>query len=117
MESYQALRAELGAIFVRQPRAHWLKRLVDADVPFAPIYGVDEVSSDPQVQAMDLFYQLRHPKAEATPALKRPVLVDGKTDYESATPPPLLGEHTEELLRSLQYTDAQIGKLKDTKVV
>ena len=117
IENYHVLRAELAAIFVTRPRAHWLSRLDEVDTPFAPIYTVDEVVSDPQVKAMDLLHELRHPSAEATPALKRPVLIDGDDGHEGAYAPPLLGEHTPEILGSLDYTADQIAKLKEAGVV
>ncbi len=117
IENYGALRDELSARFRTQPRTYWLKRLAEVDLPFAPIYDSSEIGDDPQVQAMGLWHDLKHPKAEATPALKRPVMINGTRDEAHATPPPLLGEHTEEILGSLGYTGEQIAALKTAQII
>lgn len=117
IENYQALRAELAAIFIKHPRVHWTQRLDNADVPFAPVYTVDEVVTDPQVQAMGLIHELQHPSAGITPALRRPVLIDGDAGQREAFAPPVLGEHTDEILAGLGYSGARIAELRQAGII
>lgn len=119
VENYEVLRAELATIFSRRPRSHWMAVLADNGVPFSPIYKFDEVAFDPQVQHMELFYELKHtnPKADPTTMLKRAVRIDGQTDFEHAYAPPLLGEHTSDVLKGLGYSDSDIDSLEKAKVI
>ena len=119
IENYELLRAELSAIFSRRPRAYWLEVLTANDIPNAPIYTFDEHASDPQVKHLGLLYELKHknPKADPTTMLKRAVLIDGQTGFEDAVAPPLLGEHTFEVLKSYGYSDADLEKLATAAII
>jgi len=117
IENHGALRDELAKRFVQHPRSHWVRQFADAEVPFAPIYDASEVGEDLQVKAMGLWHQLQHPSGEVTPALKRPVLINGSRDEDHASAPPVLGEHNQEILNSLGYSDAQIAGLKADQVI
>ena len=119
IQNYELLRAELMAIFSRKPRTWWLERLTAHDIPNGPIYTFDEPAADPQVQHLGLFYELRHknPKADPTMMLKRAVLVDGETGYEEAVAPPLLGEHTLDVLKAHGYDDATLERLLAASVI
>ncbi len=119
IENYELLRAELSAIFSRRPRDHWLKVLTANDIPNAPIYTFDEPASDPQVKHLGLFYELKHknPKADPTTMLKRPVWIDGQTGHEDALAPPLLGEHTFEVLKRHGYSDSDLEKLTKSAII
>jgi len=117
IRNYEILRVVLGEIFARQSRSHWMNALAEHGVPFSPIYGFDEVASDPQVAHMDLFHELQHPRGPATTALKRPVRIDGQTGFEQAYAPPLLGEHTREVLQSIGYSGIQMDELEKSGVI
>jgi formyl-CoA transferase len=114
---YEDLRLELTARFARQPRAYWLAQLEANDVPFAPIYGIDEVQHDAQVEFMRIFREVVHPTEGPSPMIQRPVRYDGDTGAETATAPPVLGEHVDEVLRGLGYAPDEIAKLRADKIV
>ena len=93
------LASRIEAITATQPRAHWLQLFDANSIPCGPINDYAQVFQDPQVIARELVVDVTHPTLGAIKALGSPIKL-------SATPPdvrrraPLLGEHTEEVLRS-----------------
>ena len=61
VRNYAVLRDALGQRFATRPRSEWMQRLEKADVPFAPVYQVDEAVQDPQVVANGTICELTHP--------------------------------------------------------
>jgi crotonobetainyl-CoA:carnitine CoA-transferase CaiB-like acyl-CoA transferase len=59
VRNYAELGAELRASFAKWPRAEWIARLERCDVPFAPVYEIDELQDDPQVGVLSPFVDLR----------------------------------------------------------
>jgi len=113
---YQAACAALAGAFARRERAYWLPRLEANDVPFAPIHAIPDVLEDPQVQHLGSFYDRSHPTQGRQRALHRPVTMDGRRE-EQLHPPPLLGEHTDEVLKEIGYDAAGIAALRGNGVV
>ena len=97
VDNYNALRLELKAIAERKPRAYWVVRFEENDVPYAPINDVDEALADPHIKALGTFYTVRHPQEGDVVSIRRPVLIDGERAVADL-PPPVLGEHTAEIL-------------------
>jgi crotonobetainyl-CoA:carnitine CoA-transferase CaiB-like acyl-CoA transferase len=90
------LIAVLRPIFLRHDRAEWCRRLEANDVPHAPMYTTAEVPDDPQARHLQLFVQAEHPVTGTFRTVRSPVSFDGQRPLQ-VTPPPLLGEHNEEL--------------------
>lgn len=90
---YEALKAELAAVFKTRPRAEWCRRLEAEDVPHAPIWSVDEVIEDPQVRHLGTFHDMPHSKLGTVTSIQRPVLIDGERGPDPV-PAPTLGEHS-----------------------
>jgi crotonobetainyl-CoA:carnitine CoA-transferase CaiB-like acyl-CoA transferase len=98
--NYRALQAELATTFATRARDEWAARLERGDVPYAPVLNVDEVMQDPQVKHLGTFYSVRHPTEGEVLGIHPPVWFDGARPGEVAAPP-VLGEHTEEILAEL----------------
>ena len=94
---YLELRALLAAHVATQPRAYWLERLERADVPYASVNDIAEVLDDPQVAALDTMVTLEHSTHGSLQAVRSPLHIDGER-LTPDRPPPMLGEHTAELL-------------------
>jgi crotonobetainyl-CoA:carnitine CoA-transferase CaiB-like acyl-CoA transferase len=114
--NYKALWAELGATFATRTRGDWAQRLEAEDVPYAPVLNVQEVIDDPQVQHLGTFYQVRHPSEGEVWGVYPPLRFDGERP-SAMTAPPVLGEHTDEVLRELGFAAQEIAELRTRKVV
>jgi formyl-CoA transferase len=101
MEHYFEIQEIAAEIIVGAPRDHWAQVFTEQDVPFAPIYRIEEVEDDPQVQHLQSFIDLDHPTEGRVRTISRPVLIDGSRADQPRRAPPILGEHTEEILREL----------------
>ncbi len=83
-----------------------------AGVPFGPINTLDEVFADPQVRARGMRLELDHPSAGSVPLVGSPIRYSDST-LEFERPPPLLGEHTAEVLQGvLGLDDGAIERLR-----
>ena len=78
-------------------RDHWLAELEAAGVPAGPINTLDQVYQDPQVQAREMRRELPHPTAGTVPMAASPLKFSG-SPVQYRRPPPLLGEHTRQIL-------------------
>ena len=96
----EALIELLGERFARRPRAQWCERLQAADVPHAPMYDTSEALEDPQAKHLELATSALHPVMGLFRTVRSPVSFDGERALE-VRPPPTLGEHNDEIRRSL----------------
>ena len=99
-----AHRAELVAIlqerFAAEPQNIWLERFRNAAIPAAPINTAAEALRDPQALARGVIVQIEHPALRQARSIANPVrFSDMPASYR--LPPPMLGEHNEEILRDL----------------
>lgn len=98
----------LQDLFGQKPAEEWLKLLAEQDIPAAAIRTVGEAFRDPQVLSRGLMVEIEHPTLKMARSIANPVRMSG-TPVSYRLPPPLLGEHTSEILRSLNYSDEQIA--------
>ena len=106
----------LERIFVTRDAEFWLERLRAADIPCGPINEVDEALNDPQLLARGMIVELMHPAAGPVRSLGNPVhLADTPVGYR--LPPPMLGQHTGEVLAELGYAADEIGRLRKEEAI
>jgi crotonobetainyl-CoA:carnitine CoA-transferase CaiB-like acyl-CoA transferase len=104
---YEALRVELDARFSRQPLAHWMERLQQNDVPYAPINRIDDVVDDPQVEHLGLVVPVESPHGGASAV--RPAVQFGGIRARSVRAAPLLDEHGASIRAAIARGDAWPG--------
>jgi len=106
----------LDAIFASQSRAHWLAALKKAGVPAGSINTVPEVFEDPQVVHRGMLRRLPHPAAGSMPQVMNPLRFDSSALRADAAPP-LLGQHTADVLAELGLSAEQIQDYRDRKII
>ncbi len=105
----------LEGIFASRPGAHWITVLRKHGVPVGPVYRISEIVRDPQVLARGSLLAMSHPKAGDMRAFAVPF--KALEERGAHVPPPLLGEHTDEVLASLGYSRQRIDELRRSGVI
>jgi formyl-CoA transferase len=106
-----ALNAALERYFVQRSSADWVEQLNVAGVPCGPIYRIDQVFKDPQVEHLGIVQGM-----ESLRVVGQPMTL-GRTPSGLAAAPPGRGQHTAEVLREVGFSDAEIEALQKAKVV
>ena len=97
--------------------AEWIDALERAGVPCGPINDLAQVFADPQVQARGLRFELPHALAGSVPQVASPIRLSA-TPIQHRNAPPLLGEHTEQVLQQwLGMSAEQIAGLRAAGVL
>ncbi len=114
-------RAELVPVLTEimktRAKADWLGALEAAKVPCGAINNLAEVFADPHIQARGMVTHWKHPLRGDLPLVSSPLKLE-KTPVRTDLPPPLLGEHTEQVLQQLLDCDAKrMHQLRDQGVI
>jgi crotonobetainyl-CoA:carnitine CoA-transferase CaiB-like acyl-CoA transferase len=112
VENRAELTRLLQGVFAKRPTREWVEILESAGIPNGPINDVAQVFEEPQVKARGIRVEMDHPVAGKLPTVASPMRFSA-TPVEYKLAPPVLGQHTEEILRGLlQLDDAAIAKLR-----
>jgi crotonobetainyl-CoA:carnitine CoA-transferase CaiB-like acyl-CoA transferase len=109
--NYDSLYEGMQEIFKRGRREEWLQHLMENDVPAAPLNTLDEVFKDPQVREYGFPQTITHPKMGDVKMVGNAVDMS-RTPPTIDKPPPILGEHADDILTSLGYDAAAIEALR-----
>lgn len=116
VENREAVVAQVASVMRERTTNEWMTILEDAGVPAGPINTVEESLNDPHVLARNMVLTLQHLTAGEIRTVGNPVKLSGGAEREHQ-PPPLLGQHTDEVLESLGYSAEQIADLRARGVV
>ena len=100
----------------KYPTVELSAMLDKADVPCAPVNTLDHVLTDPQTQARQMIVEIPHPLIPDLRLLGLPIKLS-ETPGSIRLPPPLMGEHAEEVLHDLGYSAADINDFRDRHVI
>jgi len=111
-----ALNAEMNKALATRSSAEWIEALNKIGVPCGPIYKMDQVFADPQVKHLGVAAEVNHPRLGRYRILNQAVKLS-RTPATLKTATPEIGQHTQEILRELEYSDAEITRLRAQGVV
>jgi formyl-CoA transferase len=112
VENRDELKRLLDAIFAKRTKKEWVTLLDAAGVPNGPINDIAQVYAEPQVQARGVKIEAEHPVAGRLPMVASPMRFSA-TPLEHRVPPPVLGQHTEEILSKVLGKSAEaIARLR-----
>ncbi len=110
------LVAAMNAIVATRGKAEWIEIFDAAGVPVGPVHTIAEALTHPQTLAREMVVDLVHPQAGPTKAIGCPIHFS-KTPTRIDRPAPMLGEHSRELLREYDYSDAEIDAFVSAGVI
>ena len=112
----KALNAELNAALSTKKSEEWISILNAASVPCGPIYTMDQVFADPQVQHLRAAADIKHPKLGDIRVVNQAVGLS-RTPATMASATPEIGQHTDEVLGEAGYSAADIANLRSQKAI
>jgi crotonobetainyl-CoA:carnitine CoA-transferase CaiB-like acyl-CoA transferase len=110
MQHLQELQALFSEVMTKNTRAHWEQVFTEHGVPAGPINNYEQALAHPQVQHLKTRISLPHAVGVEVPAIGNPIRFS-KTPVSYRRAPPMLGQHTREVLREAGLDDATIDKL------
>ena len=90
--------------------AEWLVLLTPEDIPFSPVNSLEDLRDDPHLHSVDFWQMLEHPSEGSMRFARNPVLMSA-TPPQITRLPPLLGEHSAEILHAIGYDDTRTAHL------
>ena len=112
----QVLVPLLAQTLLQRTRSDWLTLLETAKVPCGPINNMTDVFADPQVMQRQMTARIQHPLSDTLELVASPMKLS-QTPVQLRRPPPLLGQHTDEVLAELGFDVEQRQRLRDVGVL
>src|SRR6201996_8440003 len=112
----EALNEMIAEALRAKTTREWFDLIVEAGLPCGPVYNVKDVFADPQVEALQIARPVEHPRLGEISLVAQPCQITG-FDRAIRTATPDLGEHNDEILKTLGYGPGDIAKMKAKGVI
>jgi len=106
----------IDTLFAKKSTYEWFELMQEAGVPCGPINSIDQIFEDPIVLEREMLCEMPHPTIGTFKYVGSP-LKFSKTQVEYKQPPPLVGEHTSQILNELGFTEKDIKELIEKKII
>ncbi len=110
-----ALNAEIDTHTVKRTSADWVERLNEAGVPCGPIFSIDQVFADPQVEHLQVAQPVKK-KGKTMRLVGQPISLS-RTPSKLVAWPPELGEHTDQVLKEFGFKASEIAALRKASAI
>ena len=118
MKNRDTLQVEIEAVLKTHPRMYWTPRMIEKGIPAGPINKMDDVFKDAQVDALKLIETVQHPVLGMLKQIGFPVSMGSIPEGQSVRwAPPVLGQHTREILSGYGVSEVEVEKLISAGVV
>jgi formyl-CoA transferase len=111
-----ALNVEIGSHTVKRTSAEWIERLNDAGVPCGPIYSIDQMFGDPQVQHLGIAQGVKRKDKSVMRLVGQPMSLT-RTPSRLVLRPPAIGEHTDQVLKEFGFKPKDIAALRKANAI
>ena len=117
LKNQQTIDGRLSDIFRTNTQAYWIAQLTAARIPSAPVYNVEQALNDEQVRHRNMVVNVQHVDGTNIEMVGNPVKLS-ETHEDTFTPPPTLGQHTDEILMHLLgKSETDINALREKGVI
>jgi crotonobetainyl-CoA:carnitine CoA-transferase CaiB-like acyl-CoA transferase len=112
----EQINAQLSDVFRSDTQAHWIAKLREARIPCAPVNDFPRALAETQVTARNMVVEVAHPSGDTVRMPGNPIKLSD-TYEDSFSSPPLLGQHTDEVLRELGKSEEEIGRMRAAGII
>ena len=112
----KAINAIIGEVTQTKSAKHWIELFEEAGIPCGPIYTIDQVFADPQVQHLGMARKMEHPELGTEEVVASAINISGYSK-DIRLPTPDAGSSTDEVLRAVGYSDAELADLRKKGVI
>ncbi len=112
----KVINATIGEVTKTKSAQHWIELFEEAGIPCGPIYTIDQVFADPQVQHLGMARKMQHPTLGTEEVVASAINISGYSK-DIRLPTPDAGTSTDEVLRGVGYTDEQLSDLRKKGVI
>jgi len=115
-DNRDALNAELEKVTITKTSAEWIDILEAAGVPCGPIYSIDQMFADPQVQHVHMEHPVEHPDLGSMNLVGQAVRMN-RYEPKTGMATPTRGQHTDEVLTAAGYSEDEIAAMREGGVI